>query len=125
MPCLGADFALLHASRSRGSPIERVNLRRAVRHSRCRTDNWSFHQYIESSVRPCPRRGIECSHAAITFRRAACTVEATSQKTLSNQAHQDSSRCFCSLSLLSRLVLQEALVVTQSYYLEDAPVAYR
>ena len=43
MPCLSADFASIHASRSRGSPFERVNLRRAARHFRRRTDNWSFH----------------------------------------------------------------------------------
>ena len=45
---LQADFSYSHASRSRESPFERVNLRRAVRHFRRRTDNWSFHQYIES-----------------------------------------------------------------------------
>ena len=52
MPCLRADFAFFHASCSRVLPFERVNLRRAARHSRRRTDNWSFHQYIESPVRP-------------------------------------------------------------------------
>ena len=57
-------FALFHASCSRVSPFDRVNFRRAARHSWRRTANWSFHQYIESPVRPCPRRGIEQSHAA-------------------------------------------------------------
>ena len=42
MPCLRDDFAIFNASRSRESPFERVNLRRAVRHSWSRTDNWSF-----------------------------------------------------------------------------------
>ena len=74
MPCLKADFAISHTSRSRRSPFERVNLRRAERHSRRRTDNWSFHQYIKSLVRPCPQRGIEWLHAATTFRLAARTV---------------------------------------------------
>ena len=74
MPCLRADFAFFHTSRSRGSPFERVNLRRAVRHFLRRTDNWSFHHYIESPVRPCPWRGMEWSHAATTFRLAARTV---------------------------------------------------
>ena len=74
MPCLRAGFAFFHASRSRGSPFERVNLRRVVRHFRRRTDNWSFHQYIESPVRPCQQRGMEWSHAATTFCLAARIV---------------------------------------------------
>ena len=52
--CLRADFAFFHASCSRESSFERVNLRRAARHSRRSTDNWSFHQYIESRYARAP-----------------------------------------------------------------------
>ena len=113
MPCLRADFAFYHASCSRGSPFERVDLRRAVRHSRRRTDNWPFHQYIKSQVRPCRRRGIEWSHAATTFRLAARTVTSNDPADLaqpSSSMRLVSSRCFCSLSLLSLLVFQEGLL---------------
>ena len=113
MPCLRADFAFFHASCSRESPFERVNLRRAARHSRRRTDNWSFYQYIESPVRPCPRRGIEWSHAATTFRLAARMVSSNDPADLaqpSSSMSLVSLRCLCSLSLLSRLVFQEGLL---------------
>ena len=150
MPCLRADFAFFHASRSRGSHFERVNLRRAVRHFRRRTDNWLLHQYIESPVRPCPRRGMEWSHTATTFRLAARTVSSNDPADPaqpSSSRNLVSLRCTRSLSLLNRFVLRggaphlsvpsrihcvtpfldaklNALVVTQGYYLEDAPVAY-
>ena len=113
MPCLRAYFALFHASRSRGSPFERVKLRRAARHFWRRTENWSFHQYTESPVCPCPRRGIKWSHAATTFRLAACTVSSNDPVDLaqpSSSISLVSSRCFCSLSLLSRLVFQETFL---------------
>ena len=74
MPCLRAALAVFHASCSRISPFERVYFRRALRHSRCRTDNWSCHQYIEFLVCLCPRRGIEWSHAETTSRLVAHTV---------------------------------------------------
>ena len=50
MPHLKAVFSLFHVSCTRESPFERVNLRRAARHSRRRAGNWSFHQYIEPLV---------------------------------------------------------------------------
>ena len=50
MPYLRAYFAFFHASHIRGSLFEQANHRCAVRHFRRRTDNWSFHQYIESPV---------------------------------------------------------------------------
>ena len=113
MPCLRADFALFHASRSRESPFERVKLRRAVRHFRRRTDNWSFHQYIESAVRLCPRRGMEWLHAATTFRLATRTVSSNDSADLaqlSSSMSLVSSRFSRSLSLLSRFVFQEGLL---------------
>ena len=144
MPCLRADFAFFHSSRNRGSPFERVNLHRAVRHFRRRTHNWSFHQYIESPVRPCPRRGMEWSHAATTCRLAARTVSSNDSVDLaqpSSSISLVSSKCSRSLSLLSRFFTGgapylsapscihwvipfqnaklNALVVTQGYYLED------
>ena len=48
--------------------FEEVYFRRAVRHSRRRTNNWSFRQYIELLLRLCPQRGIEWSHAVTTLR---------------------------------------------------------
>ena len=90
-----------------------MNLRRAASHSRRRTDNWSFHQYIESPVRPCPCRGIEWSHAATSFRLAAHTVSSNDPADLdqpSSSMSMVSPRCLCSLSLLSRLVFQEGLL---------------
>ena len=113
MPCLRADFAFFHASYSRGTLFERVNLRRTVRHFRRRTDNWSFHQYIESPVRPCPRRGVEWSHAATSFRLAARTVSSKDPADLAQSSSSRSlvsSRCLRSLSLLSRFVFQEGLL---------------
>ena len=113
MPCLRADFAFFHVSCSRESPFERLNLRCAARHFRRRTDNWPFHQYIESPVHPCPRRGIEWSHAATTFRLAARTVSPNDPADLakpSSSMSLVSSRFFCSLSLLSHLVFQERLL---------------
>ena len=107
------DFAFFHASCSRGSPFEWVNLRRAASHSRRRTDNWSFHQYIESPVSPCPSRGIEWSHAATTFRLVARTVSSNDPADLaqpSSSMSLVSTRCFCTLSLLRRLVFQEGLL---------------
>ena len=92
---------------------EQVNLRRAVRHSRCRTDSWSFHQYIESLVRPCPRRDKEWSHAATTFRLAARTVSFNDPADFSQPSSPMSlvsSRCFRILSLPSRIVFQEGLL---------------
>ena len=112
MPCLKADYALFHASRSRGSLFERVNLRRAVRHFRRRTENWSFHQYIESTARPCPQQGIE-SHTANTLRLAARTVSSNYPADLAQSSlpmSLVSSRCSQSLSLLSRFVFQEGLL---------------
>ena len=106
MPCLRADFAFFRASRSRRSTFERVNLRRALRHFRRRTDNWSFHQYIESPVRPCPRRGIEWSHAANTFRPATRTGDPGVLVQPSSSMSLVSSRCSRSLSFLIRLVFQ-------------------
>ena len=47
MPCLRADFAFFHASCGRGSSFERVNLFRAVRHSRRRTYNWSLSTTVD------------------------------------------------------------------------------
>ena len=113
MPCLRADFGIFHASRSKVSPFERVNLHRAVRHSGRRTDNWSFHQYVESPVRPCLRRDIKWSHAANTFRLAASTVSSNDPADFaqpSSSMSLVSSRCFCSLSLLSRLLFEEGLL---------------
>ena len=106
MPCLGADFAFNHASRSRGSPFYRVNLRRAVRHFRRRTDNWSFHQYIESPVCPRPRRVMEWSDAATIFRLAARTVSSNVPADLaqpSSSMSLVSSRCSQNLTFLSRV----------------------
>ena len=113
MPCLRADFAFFHASRSRGSPFERVKLRRVVRHIRRRTDNRSFHQYIESSVLVYPRRCMEWSHAATTFRLATRTVSSNDPADLaqpSSSMSLVSSRCSRILSLLSRFVFQEGLL---------------
>ena len=70
LSCRRADFAIFHASCSRESPFERVNLRRAVRHSRRRTDNYSFH--IESLVRLYPQRGIEWSSLGRLTIKVAC-----------------------------------------------------
>ena len=101
-------FFFFHASRSRGSSFERVNHCRAVRHFRRKTDNWSFHQYIESPVRPCPRRGIDWSPAATTFRLATRTVSSndpTDPAEPSTSMSLDYSRCTRSLFLLSRFVL--------------------
>ena len=84
-----------------------------MRHYRRSTDNWSFYQYIESPVRPCPRRGIKWSHVATTFRLSAHTVSSNDSADLvlpSSFMSLVSSRCFCSLSLLSRLVFQEGLL---------------
>ena len=86
MPCLRADFAILHASRSRESPFERMNLRRAARHSRRRTGNWSSHQYIEAPERLCPQRGIEGSHVAISFRLTARTVSSNNPADLAQSS---------------------------------------
>ena len=113
MPCLRVDFAFLYASRSRGSPFQRVNLCRTVRHFQRRTDKWWFHQYIESPVRPCPRRGMEWSHAATTFRLTAGTVSSNDPADPaqpSSSMSLVSSRCSPSLSLLSRFVFQEGLL---------------
>ena len=130
MPCLRADFAFFHASCSRVSPFRRLNLCRAVRHSRRRTDNWSFHQYIESPVRLCPRRGIEWSHEATTFRLAAHMCLPTTQIVFAESSCV--SRGAPSFVAPSRIhwvnpfpdAKLNALVVTQGYYLEDAPVDY-
>ena len=111
MPCHRADFAFFHASCRRESPFERVNFRRAARHSRRRTDSWSFHQYTESPVRPCPWRSMEWSHAATAFRLATRTVSSNDPADLAQPSSfmsQVSSRCLCSLSLLSRLASGEA-----------------
>ena len=150
MPCLRANFAFFHASCSRGSPFERVNFRRAVRHFRRRTYNSSFHQYIESPVRPCPRRGMEWSHAATTFRLTAHTVSSNDRADLAQPSSSYEPGFF---EMFAKLVFAEsfcvrggaphlaapshihwvapfldaefnALVVTQDYYLENTPVAY-
>ena len=103
MPCLKADFAFFHASRSRESPFGRVNLRCAVMHFRRRTDNWSFYQYIES-----PRRGMKWSHAATTFRIAARTVSSYDPADLAQPSLSMSlvsSRCSRSLFFFYELDL--------------------
>ena len=122
MPCLRADLTFFYASRSRGSPFEQVNLCRAVRHFRRRTNNWSFHQYIESSVRPCPRRGMECSHAATTFRLFAKLVLAESFCVPGGAPHLTAPSHIHWVTPFLDAELN-ALVVTQGYYLEDTPVA--
>ena len=48
-----------HASCSIASPFERVDFRRAARHSWRRAVNWSFHQYIEPLACLRLQRGIE------------------------------------------------------------------
>ena len=74
MPNLKAAFAPFHASCNRASPFERVNFRRAARHSRRRAANWSFHQYILALACLRLRRGIKQSQAATTFCLAERTV---------------------------------------------------
>ena len=88
MPCLKATFAPFHASCSVVSPFERVNCRRAARHSRRRAAYWLFHQYIEPLADLRSRRGIEYSQAATTFCLAERTVSTKAQQARPNQAHQ-------------------------------------
>ena len=113
MPRFKAAFALFHASCSRESAFERVNLCRAARHSRRRAANWSFHQYIEPLACLRLRRGIEQSQAATTF----CLVERTVASNDPAGSTQPSSsmslvvsRWTLSLSLQSRLAFQGGLL---------------
>ena len=149
MPRLRVDFTVFHTSSSAPSSFERVYFRRVVRHSRRRTDNWLFRQYIELLLRLCPQRGIEWSHAATTFHLVTRSLSMT-QQTLPNQAHQwalfprgipeacpcwvvlcsnRGSPSFATLSCVHLVTLflhteLNALVVSQGSHLENAPVAY-
>ena len=110
MPRLKAAFALFHASCSRRSPFQRVNVRRAARHSRRRVANWSFCQHIEPLACLRFRRGIEQSQATTTFCLAERTVfsnDPAGSTQPSSSMSRVVSRWTLSLSLQSRLAFQE------------------
>ena len=81
----------------------------------------TVHHFIESPVRPCPRRGMEWSHAATTFRLTARTVSSNDPADPAQPRSTMSRIDWVTTFLVAKL---NALVVTQGYYLEDAPVAY-
>ena len=137
MACLKAEFVIFYALCSRESPFERVNLRRAARHSRRRTDNWSFRQYIESPVRPCPQPRHPPSvlqqpsrlsptkliyepsflkmFPKLVFVESSCVLGGAPPFAAPSRIHWVTPFLDAKLN---------APVVTQGYYLEDVPVAY-